>query len=597
MRTKFEFVLSLFALNPYVAVGVDAFSTPPFTPRNKAKFPTQARGGDSTAIHYQTSERKTTPSTENIDDELNCSSDYETISLDEVIPAEYIAEANLPTDIGHFRLRAYRMKKHAGEFVGSEPCVIYATHRPPGRCGVGGKARGVPVRIHDQCFTSEVFRSQRCDCKDQLVMALQYISDHGGAIIYLQQEGRGIGLANKIAAYALQDGGLDTVDANIHLGFPEDNRYYGMIPSMLEDLGINSIQLMTNNPLKLEMLRSLGVEVENTVPMVVKEINQWNRRYIETKVERMRHSNFNNLSNVGNNFILPKLNKNGMMAPRKNNNINGSKQKNESSLNVNVDIDIDMNDDLSHALDTNGVLAASNAITSALYNDTGSVLEQLPIGVKADQSGYCFGRQSVEAAIAAIKRGELVVVVDDEDRENEGDFIMAADMVTPETMAVMVRYTSGVLCVGMEGDRMDKLKLPPMVAKNEDPKGTAFTVSVDATKEHGITTGISAKERAITIKMLGNPSATAEDFHRPGHIFPLRSQPNGVLTRDGHTEASVDLSRLAGLSPVGVLCEIVSEENPVEMARLPELRKFCAKHGFVLTSIADIIQYRKDTGL
>eukprot|EP00586_Coscinodiscus_wailesii_P012983 CAMPEP_0172499654 /NCGR_PEP_ID=MMETSP1066-20121228/129208_1 /TAXON_ID=671091 /ORGANISM="Coscinodiscus wailesii, Strain CCMP2513" /LENGTH=596 /DNA_ID=CAMNT_0013273519 /DNA_START=91 /DNA_END=1881 /DNA_ORIENTATION=- len=596
MRVKFEFLLSLFALNPYVAVGVDAFSTPPFTPRNAAKYSAKTRGGDSTAMHYQTSKREDTPSTDDFEEELSRSSNFETLNLDEIIPAEYIAEANLPTDIGHFRLRAYRMKKDAGAFVGSEPCVIYATHKPPGRCGVGGKARNVPVRIHDQCFTSEVFRSQRCDCKEQLVMALKYILEHGGAIIYLQQEGRGIGLANKVAAYALQDTGLDTVDANIHLGFPEDNRYYGMIPSMLEDLGIASIQLLTNNPLKVERLRSLGVEVENTVPMVVEEINQWNRRYIETKVERMRHNNFNDLSNVNNNFILPRLNKNGMMAPRKNK-INGNENNNESSLNVSVNIDIDMNDDSSHALDPNGVLAASNAITSALYNDTGNVLTQLPIGAKADNSGYCFGRQSVEAAIAAIKRGELVVVVDDEDRENEGDFIMAADMVTPETMAVMVRYTSGVLCVGMEGDRMDKLKLPPMVENNQDPKGTAFTVSVDATEEHGITTGISAKERAITIKMLGKSTATADDFHRPGHIFPLRAKPNGVIARDGHTEASVDLSRLAGLSPVGVLCEIVSEENPVEMARLPELRRFCAKHGFVLTSIADIIQYRKDTGL
>lgn len=189
------------------------------------------------------------------------------------------------------------------------------------------------------------------------------------------------------------------------------------------------------------------------------------------------------------------------------------------------------------------------------------------------------------------------MVVDDEDRENEGDFIMAADAVTPETMAVLVRYTSGVICVGMEGERIDELEFPPMHKDNHDPKGTAFTVSVDATKEHGITTGISATDRAKTIRLLASPSCTPSDFNRPGHIFPLRAKPNGVLARDGHTEAAVDLSRLAGSSPVGVLCEIVSEENPTEMARLPELRRFCAKHGFVLTSIADIKQYRKDTGL
>merc|ERR1712071_11670 len=149
----------------------------------------------------------------------------------------------------------------------------------------------------------------------------------------------------------------------------------------------------------------------------------------------------------------------------------------------------------------------------------------------------------------------------------------------------------------MEGKRMDELKLPAMVTNNEDPKGTAFSVSVDATSEHGITTGISAIDRATTIRLLGDPQRSATDFHRPGHIFPLRSKANGVLARDGHTEASVDLSRLAGCNPVGVLCEIVSEENPVEMSRLPELKRFCKKHGFVITSIVDIAQYRRDTGL
>jgi 3,4-dihydroxy 2-butanone 4-phosphate synthase/GTP cyclohydrolase II len=182
------------------------------------------------------------------------------------------------------------------------------------------------------------------------------------------------------------------------------------------------------------------------------------------------------------------------------------------------------------------------------------------------------------------------------DRENEGDFIMAADLATPETMATIVRYSSGVICVGMESDRLDELNLPAMLATNEDPKGTAFTVTVDASKEHGITTGISSSERAKTIKLLATPSATAKDFNRPGHIFPLRAREGGVLTRDGHTEAAVDLSRLAGRHPSGVLCEIVSEENPTEMARLPELKRFCQKHGFVLTSIVDIAQYRRDTG-
>ena len=232
---------------------------------------------------------------------------------------------------------------------------------------------------------------------------------------------------------------------------------------------------------------------------------------------------------------------------------------------------------------------AAAAIAAALTDDPNQT------GVKAADDGYCFGRKSVEDGIAAVARGELIVVVDDESRENEGDFIMAADKCTPETMAEFIRYSSGVICIGMEGKRMDELELPPMVVNNEDPKETAFSVSVDATSEHGITTGISATDRSITSVMLAKRDAKASDFHRPGHIFPLRAKENGVLTRDGHTEAAVDFARLAGSSPAGLLCEIVSEDNPVEMARLPELKKFCKKHGYVLTSIADLQQYRRDT--
>jgi len=141
---------------------------------------------------------------------------------------------------------------------------------------------------------------------------------------------------------------------------------------------------------------------------------------------------------------------------------------------------------------------------------------------------------------------------------------------------------------------MDELRLPAMIENNEDPKGTAFSVTVDATKEHGITTGISSAERAKTMKVLANPSSTEIDLVRPGHIFPLRAKEGGVLARDGHTEVAVDLSRLAGRHPSGVLCEIVSEENPTEMARLPELKRFCKNNGFVLTSIVDVAQYRRD---
>jgi 3,4-dihydroxy 2-butanone 4-phosphate synthase / GTP cyclohydrolase II len=143
---------------------------------------------------------------------------------------------------------------------------------------------------------------------------------------------------------------------------------------------------------------------------------------------------------------------------------------------------------------------------------------------------------------------------------------------------------------------LQTLQLPSMVQNNQDPKNTAFAVSVDATKAHGISTGISAADRATTVRWLANSQATAADFSRPGHLFPLKARPGGVLTRDGHTEATVDLARLAGRAPVGVLCEIVSEDHPTEMMRLPEMKRFAQDRGYVLTSIADLIQYRKETG-
>ncbi|KAL3805677.1 hypothetical protein HJC23_005921 [Cyclotella cryptica] len=421
----------------------------------------------------------------------------------------------------------------------------------------------------DLCTSVNQLIIFRCDCREQLKMSLDYIRENGGAIIYLQQEGRGIGLANKVAAYALQDVGLDTVDANTHLGFPEDARQYGVVPSLLADMGIDSIRLMTNNPRKIERLRALGIDVLGTIPMVVPEANPYNRKYLETKKERMNHSNFGSMLSSSPSSILSSdySHVEFMMG-----------QRNGKSLAENYV--------------TDGEEMAAAAVTSALMEDDSG-----QTGVNANENGYCFGRESVELAIAAVARGELIVVVDDESRENEGDFIMAAEKATPEAMAEFIRYSSGVVCIAMEGKRMDELKLPPMVVDNEDPKETAFSVSVDATKDHGITTGISARDRAITSVMLAKSSSTASDFHRPGHIFPLRAKENGVLTRDGHTEAAVDFSRLAGCTPAGLLCEIVSEENPTEMARLPELKRFCKRRGYVLTSIADLQQYRRDTGL
>ncbi|KAL3908333.1 MAG: hypothetical protein SGARI_003110 [Bacillariaceae sp.] len=438
------------------------------------------------------------------------------------------------------------------EFTGREPSVIYAADKSP--FGNDGEFKeNVPIRIHDQCLTSEVFRSQRCDCSQQLKMALQYISEHGGAIIYLQQEGRGIGLANKVAAYALQDGGMDTVDANLHLGFAEDQRHYGAVPSILKDMKIGSIRLMTNNPRKVARLRDLGVHVDNTLPMVVPKTNIYNRKYLEAKHDRMNHTNLEPLF-----------------------------------------LDDESDGGVAEAFVTEGEEMAANAIHLSLTVEQ-EILEE-EAGVLAKDDGYCFGRQSVEDAITATKEGKMVVVVDDMNRENEGDLIMAADACTPEDMAFITRYSSGVICIAMDGERMDKLKLPPMVTSNEDPKGTAFTVTVDATKEHGITTGISAGDRSKTVNLLANPNAGPTDFARPGHIFPLRAREGGVLARDGHTEAAVDLSALAGRDRSGILCEIVSEEKPTEMMRLPELKRFSKQHGLVLTSIVDIAQYRREMG-
>ncbi len=197
----------------------------------------------------------------------------------------------------------------------------------------------------------------------------------------------------------------------------------------------------------------------------------------------------------------------------------------------------------------------------------------------------------VERAIDAVRRGEFVVVVDDEDRENEGDLIIAADQMTPDKMAFMIRYTSGVICLPMEGSRLDELQLPLMVAGADNTEGqrTAFTISVDA--KVGTSTGISAADRSTTVRALIDDATVSADLARPGHIFPLRYREGGVLKRAGHTEAAVDLARLAGRFPAGVLSEIVNDDGT--MQRLPDLERFAAEHGLVLLSIADLIRYRR----
>ncbi|GAA3802342.1 bifunctional 3,4-dihydroxy-2-butanone-4-phosphate synthase/GTP cyclohydrolase II [Streptomyces chiangmaiensis] len=206
-----------------------------------------------------------------------------------------------------------------------------------------------------------------------------------------------------------------------------------------------------------------------------------------------------------------------------------------------------------------------------------------------------FALDPVERAIADIAAGRPVVVVDDEDRENEGDLVIAAEKVTPEIVAFMMSECRGLICAPMEGDELDRLELPQMVDHNTESMRTAFTVSVDASGAHGVTTGISASDRATTLRLLAGGEAGPGDFVRPGHIFPLRARPGGVLVRNGHTEAAVDLARLAGLRPAGAIVEIAGEDG--HMLRLPELIPFARKHGLTIISIEDLVAYRRSPKL
>ncbi|MBD9728496.1 bifunctional 3,4-dihydroxy-2-butanone-4-phosphate synthase/GTP cyclohydrolase II [Streptomyces caniscabiei] len=204
-----------------------------------------------------------------------------------------------------------------------------------------------------------------------------------------------------------------------------------------------------------------------------------------------------------------------------------------------------------------------------------------------------FGLDPVEQAIADIAAGRPVVVVDDENRENEGDLVIAAEKATPEIIAFMMSECRGMICAPMEADELDRLELPQMVQQNTESMRTAFTVTVDAGPRHGVTTGISASDRATTLQLLASGTAEPGDFVRPGHIFPLRARSGGVLVRDGHTEAAVDLARLAGLRPAGAIVEIAGEDG--RMLRLPELIPFARKHGLTIISIEDLIAYRRSS--
>ncbi len=208
-----------------------------------------------------------------------------------------------------------------------------------------------------------------------------------------------------------------------------------------------------------------------------------------------------------------------------------------------------------------------------------------------NQSPMCFESSpvhNVERALAALRQGRGVLVVDDESRENEGDLIFAAQTLTREQMAMLIRECSGIVCLCLTDDKADALELPPMVAQNTCRNGTAFTVSIEAA--HGVTTGVSAADRLTTVQTAVAADASPSDLVRPGHVFPLRARPGGVLERRGHTEATVDLARLAGFPPCGVLCELTNSDG--SMARLPEITAFARRHDFPLLSVEDLAHYR-----
>jgi 3,4-dihydroxy-2-butanone 4-phosphate synthase/GTP cyclohydrolase II len=361
---------------------------------------------------------------------------------------------------------------------------------------LGDLTDGAPLlRIHSQCFTGEVLGSLRCDCGEQLAIAIRAVAKEGrGLVIYEHQEGRGIGLMAKLQAYELQDLGLDTVEANQALGFGADHRDYQLPIAILRDLAIDRVRLLSNNPDKARALSDAGIAVVAQIPC---------------EVAPSRHSD---------GYLRAKRKK------------------------------------LGHTL---------------------SLRRRREFA-------------SIEDAIGELRAGRMIVVVDDADRENEGDLMIAADAITPEAVNFMATHGRGLICLAMSGQRLDELRLDQM--QNSDAlKDTAFAVSIDL-KGRGVTTGISAHDRAQTIQAAIDTRTRREDFAVPGHVFPLRARAGGVLERRGHTEAAVDLARLAGRSPAGVICEILNEDGT--MARVPDLIRFCERHDLGMITVADLAGYR-----
>jgi 3,4-dihydroxy-2-butanone 4-phosphate synthase/GTP cyclohydrolase II len=408
-----------------------------------------------------------------------------------------VVSTRMPTRWGTFQTIGFERKFSNGRVETALAIVM------------GDVEQGTPLlRIHSQCFTSEVLGSLRCDCREQLEIAMRAIAEEGsGLVIYEHQEGRGIGLMAKLRAYALQDKGYDTVEANEALGFAADYRDFTLPAMILRDLGISQVRILSNNPQKVRVLSDAGIEVVAQLPCETPP-NEHSLGYLRTKKEKLGH-----------------------------------------------------------------------ALTLG------------QTGITAPVAGNHIPFTTIEDAIRELRAGRMIVVVDDEDRENEGDLTMAAEMITPEAINFMAKYGRGLICVAMTDERLKELEISSMAPANSALGGTGFTVSIDL-KRNDITTGISAYDRAQTIKMAVNPNSHPEDFARPGHVFPLRARPGGVLERRGQTEAAVDLASLAGLQPAGVICEIINDDGT--MARLPDLIEFCKKHDLLMITVADLARYRFD---
>jgi 3,4-dihydroxy-2-butanone 4-phosphate synthase/GTP cyclohydrolase II len=409
------------------------------------------------------------------------------------------------------------------------------------------------VRIHSECFTGEVLGSLRCDCNDQLDLAMRAIAGEGrGLVIYEHQEGRGIGLMAKLQAYALQDEGLDTVEANRALGFEDDARDFGLSVAILRELGLARVRLLTNNPNKVRALTDGGIETEQLSCEAV--ANSHSLAYLRTKKERMGHA-----------LTLERC--------------ESVDDPNSEAFGV---VSCDFVDRRS---------AAGRTRSTKSHEQTRNYFLGDQAGRNHETTSEQFEFASIEDAIREFKAGRMIVVVDDEDRENEGDLTMAAEMITPDAINFMAKHGRGLICVAMTDERLKELEIGSMVPANSALGGTAFTVSIDL-RHQDITTGISAYDRAQTIKEAVNPNSHPEDFARPGHVFPLRARPGGVLERRGQTEAAVDLASLAGLQPAGVICEIINDDGT--MARLPDLIGFCKQHDLLMITVADLARYRFD---